>query len=428
MTKFAIHTLGCKTNQLESASIITDLTNHGMNQVAFKEIADIYIINSCTVTANSDSEALYLARKAKNINPESKVILTGCFAQVAKDEIVNFAEIDIIMGNTEKLKILEYIKNNSDKVNVADIMQQKEFVNYTYSNSGKTRASIKVQDGCNNRCSYCIIPYARGQSRSDSIENIVEHANILVENNYKELVLTGIHLGQWGTDLGKSQNLLMLLEALENIPKLQRYRLTSLDPIEFNDNLINFIKNSKKVCNHFHISLQSANNNVLKRMNRKYTVDDYVKTVKNLANIPHSSIGNDVIVGFPGETDEDFEDTYNNLLQLPITYLHVFPYSQRKATPAAIMDNQVDEKIKKNRASRLKVLSSEKYNQYISSLIDTEQEMIVEIKRDKQTGFLKGVTRNYVTVLIDSEKNLYNEVVQVKINNFRDNKVYGKII
>lgn len=428
MKTFAIHTLGCKTNQLESASIVIELKKNGLKQLQYKDRADIYIINSCTVTANSDSEAIYLARKAKNTNSEAKIILTGCFAQVAKDEIINIPEIDIIIGNTEKFKILEYIKNNTAKVTVADIMQQKKFVNYNYDHSGRTRASIKVQDGCNNRCSYCIIPYARGNSRSDILENILEHTNILVNNNYKELVLTGIHLGQWGLDFEQPQNLLELLTELEKIENLKRYRLTSLDPIEFSDDLINFIKKSQKVCNHFHISLQSANNNVLKGMNRKYSVEDYANTVKKLSFIPYSSIGNDVIVGFPGETDEDFEITYNNLSQLPITYLHVFPYSPRKATPAAEMPNQVDEKAKKDRASRLKKLSAEKYNQFIQSLLNTQQEMLVEIKRDKNTGFLKGITRNYVTVLIDSDKDLYNELVQVKIDDFKDNKVYGKII
>jgi threonylcarbamoyladenosine tRNA methylthiotransferase MtaB len=406
--------------------MIAELEKNGIKHLQFKDKADIYIINSCTVTANSDSEAIYLARKAKNTNPEAKVILTGCFAQVAKDEIINIPEIDIIIGNTEKLKIFEYIKNNTIKVSVADIMQQKEFVNYNYDHSGKTRASIKVQDGCNNRCSYCIIPYARGNSRSDSLKNIIDHANILVNNNYKELVLTGIHLGQWGVDFTQSQNLLELLTELEKIENLKRYRLSSLDPIEFNDDLINFIKSSKKVCNHFHISLQSANNKVLKGMNRKYSVEDYTNTINKLSSIPYSSIGNDVIVGFPGETDEDFELTYNNLSRLPITYLHVFSYSPRKGTPAADIPDQIDGKIKKDRANRLKKLSSDKYNQFVQSLIGTEQEMLVEIKRDKNTGFLKGITRNYLTVLLDSDKNLYNELVQIKIDDFKDNKVYGK--
>ena len=417
MKKFAIHTLGCKTNQLESATINDILIGNGYSKVLFSDISDFYIINTCSVTAKSDSESMYYIRKARKTNPNAKIIVTGCFAQLKPEEI----EADIIIGNAQKLDILEYIKSN--KSCVSDIMQEVNFKDKkTSSTEDKTRANIKIQDGCNNRCSYCIIPYARGKSRSNSIENIIEQVKIYTEKGFKELVVTGIHIGQWGMDFTPQKHLIDLLKEFEKIETLERYRLGSLDPNELDDTMIEFLMNSKKFAHHLHISLQSADDEVLKSMNRRYFIEDVKKIMAKLkAKIPDISLGCDVIVGFPAESDEQFETVFSNLSEMPFSYMHVFPYSIRPGTPAAEMI-QVDEKNKKTRATRLRELAKAKKDNFIESLIGQNIEILVEKRRDK-SGNLKGVSSNYIQVVLEGEDNLKNQIVQAEVVSVKDGQV-----
>lgn len=422
MKKFAIHTLGCKTNQLESATINDILIENGYSKVLFSEISDYYIINTCSVTAKSDSESMYYIRKARKTNPNAKIIVTGCYAQLKPEEI----EADIIIGNAQKLDILEYI--NSDKSFVSDIMQEMSFKDKkTSSTEGKTRANIKIQDGCNNRCSYCIIPYARGKSRSNSISNIIEQVKIYTQNGFKELVVTGIHIGQWGLDFSPKNHLIDLLKEFEKIETLERYRLGSLDPNEFDDAMIDFLMNSKKFAHHLHISLQSADDEVLKSMNRRYSIEAVKKIMVKLKNkMPDIALGCDVIVGFPSENDERFETVFSNLSEMPFSYMHVFPYSIRPGTPAAEMI-QVDEKIKKIRATRLRELAKIKKQSFLESLIGQNIEILVEKKRDK-SGRLKGVSSNYIQVYLEGEDELKNQIIQAKIVSMDDGMVIVKSI
>lgn len=435
MKKVAIHTLGCRANQLESSVISDKFLEIGWEIVKFSDFADVYVINTCTVTAKSDSESKYYARKAKKINQDSKVILCGCYTQVSPEEAATLEEADLIIGNTEKLEIPKLISDgkifeSGNKIYVSDIMQENIFQDKTvFSASGRTRANIKVQDGCNYRCTYCIIPYARGKSRSNKLDNIINQVNKITDKGFQELVLSGIHLGQWGLDLDNKMQLADLLNELEKINNLNRFRLSSIDPMEFTEELISAISNSSKFCRHLHISLQSGNNTVLKSMKRRYSVEYYSDLIKRIVvSVPNIAIGSDIIVGFPGETEEQFEDTYNNLKSLPLSYIHVFSYSKRKGTPASLMENQVDENIKKQRNKKLTELAKEKNLAFRKKFIGEKLDVLVEISRDKKTGYLKGVTNNFIPVLIDADDNLKNKIIKVEIIRVDADSTFGEVV
>lgn len=424
MKKVAIHTLGCRANQLESSIIADKFTENGWQVVKFSELADIYVINTCTVTAKSDSTSRYFIRKAKSININAKVVVTGCYAQTSPDEIVKIEGVDLVLGNVEKTELVEKILDMEiqEKILVSDIMKEEKFRDKTVlSASGRVRANIKIQDGCNFRCSYCIIPFARGKSRSNNLENVINQIKEISEKGFQEIVLSGIHLGQWGLDLKPKTNLAKLLQEIEAIQTLKRYRLSSIDPTEFTEELLEILVNSKKFCRHLHISLQSGNNKILKLMKRRYSVEDYTTLISTLVEkIPLINIGSDIITGFPGETDEDFEDTYNNLEKLPMGYIHVFSYSQRSGTPAAIMPEQVTPKIKKYRSARLQELANKKKLEFTNSSLGKEFEVIVENSRDKKTGYLRGMTDNYLSVLIEGADELKNKLIKIRLNSLED--------
>lgn len=409
MKCFAIHTLGCKTNQLESATISETLIQQGYKFVKFSDKADFYIINTCSVTAKSDSESAYYIRKAKNTNPSAKIIVTGCYAQLKPEEI----DADIIIGNAQKLDLFEYIKSNTGLV--TDIMEEREFRDKkVFSTEGKTRANIKIQDGCNNRCTYCIIPYSRGKSRSNSSQNIIEQVKIYTERGFKELVITGIHIGQWGLDFESQKTFIELLEEIEKVDSLERYRLGSLDPNELDDELIEFLTKSKKFAHHLHISLQNAQDEILRLMGRRYSVEHAKDIMAKLkSKLPDISLGCDVITGFPTETDEQFDECYEDLTQMPFSYMHVFPYSVREGTPAAGM-KQVQDSVKTLRAQRLRNLAKIKKETFINSLIGKNLEVLVENNRSK-SGKLKGVSSNYLQVVFDGDDELKNTIVPVHV-------------
>lgn len=423
--------MGCKSNQFESSVITENLQNNGLIKVNSIEEADIYILNSCTVTHKSDNEALYLLRSAKHKKPGVLTVLTGCVAQIEKDKLLENNFIDYVIGNDEKLNMsetLEQFKNNDSKSKAADIMKLQDFHKAVLTNMTKTRASLKIQDGCDNRCSYCIIPFARGKSRSADVDFIIEQINNFAKHGFKEVVLTGIHIGQWGNDFG--MELLDLLKEIESRTNIQRYRLGSLNPLEITDEMLEFLHNSKKFCPHFHLSLQSACNKTLHSMNRFYKVEDYLKQIEkinNLFNLPF--LGSDIITGFAGENEDDFRSTLENLRISGLSQIHTFPYSVREGTVGAKAENQVDEKTRQVRADIVKALSALKHNEFINKNIGTEQEVLIEKHPDKKTGLLKGVTRNYLTVLVNTkDEKLLNTLQQVKIIKFANNKLYGEII
>lgn len=429
MKKFVIKTLGCKTNQVESALIAEILTKNGYEEI--KDICDAnyYILNSCSVTHVADSKNLSYIKQVKRENPSIKVVLTGCMAQLDKDNLVNNDLIDYIIGNYEKNDVVEIIEKE-DKVCVSDIFSHDYFRYEKLHQTQRTRASVKIQDGCNNRCTYCTIPYARGKNRSNSIENVVEQINLFAQEGYYETVLTGIHIGQWGEDFNDKKSLKDLLEAIEKTD-IKRYRLGSLNPLELTNNFIDFLAKSEKFCPHFHLSLQSVCDKTLKAMNRHYSANDQKQLVGYInEKFGNAFIGSDIIVGFPNETEEDFNTTLDNLKELGLTRIHVFPYSRRKGTPADKMTNQIDTAEKKRRVALVQEVSNKKLTEFFNKNIGTENEVIIEKQRDKKSGLLKGVTKNYINVLIDADDTYKDKLVKVKLTNLSEypEKMIAKIV
>ena len=427
MKKFNIHTMGCKSNQFESAIIEENLIEHGYKKVQNIEDADIYILNSCSVTHKSDNEAMYLLRSAKHKNPNVLTIATGCMAQIEKEELLKNDFIDFVIGNDEKLHLYDYI-NSDERFLANDILKQTEFNKVELFDTTKTRASLKIQDGCDNRCTYCIIWKARGKSRSADSEFIVNQINNFAEHGFKEVMLTGIHIGQWGKEFGLS--LLDLLKEIEEKTTIERYRLGSLNPPEITDEMLEFLRTSKKFCPHFHLSLQSANDKTLRSMNRFYKTEDYLKLIEKInETFENPFLGSDVIAGFAGETEEDFEITRKNLLSSGLTQIHTFPYSKRKGTVGAEMENQVPDDVKNSRATIIKEISKEKLNNFIEKNIGKTLEVLIEKHPDKHSQNLKGMTRNYLTVQIPSDRtDLFNTLQMVKLVKFENGKIYGELV
>ncbi len=419
--------MGCKSNQFESAIIEENLIEHGYKKVQNIEDADIYILNSCSVTHKSDNEAMYLLRSAKHKNPNILTIATGCMAQIEKEELLKNDFIDFVIGNDEKLHLYDYI-NSDERFSANDILKQTEFNKVELFDTTKTRVSLKIQDGCDNRCTYCIIWKARGKSRSADSEFIVNQINNFAKHGFKEVMLTGIHIGQWGKEFGLS--LLDLLKEIEEKTTIERYRLGSLNPPEITDEMLEFLKTSKKFCPHFHLSLQSANDKTLRSMNRFYKTEDYLKLIEKInETFENPFLGSDIIAGFAGETEEDFEITRKNLLSSGLTQIHTFPYSKRKGTIGAEMENQVPDDVKNSRATIIKEISKEKLNNFIEKNIGKTLEVLIEKHPDKHSQNLKGMTRNYLTVQIPSDRtDLFNTLQMVKLVKFENGKIYGELV
>ncbi len=428
MTKFFLKTHGCKSNQLESVIIREKLIEAGLQECEYVEDADVFILNSCSVTENADNESIRTIRNAKKKNNDILTILTGCSAQLNFEKLSMLSCVDIVLGNDDKFNIVEAI--NSKLSHVTDIFNIHEFNNQIIHKYSKTRGYLKIQDGCDNYCSYCTIPLARGRSRSNSIDNIIEQVKIYTDIGIKEVVLTGIHIGQWGKDFVPESSLYSLLEEIEKTG-IERYRLGSLNTLEVDENLLDFLSKSSKFCPHFHLSLQSLNDKILADMNRKYTAKsclDLIEKINNTFNLPF--MGCDVITGFPGETDEDFQITFDNLKKAGLSNIHVFPYSVRKNTKAAVMCNQVPESVKHVRANILHKLAKEKFINFVKNNVGTVQSVLIEKKPDKTTGKLKGVTKNYLNVLLDiSDRNFCNTIQNVNIINLnRDTGILEAVL
>ncbi len=419
--------MGCKANQFESSIIEENLINHNYTRVKNIAEAGLYILNSCSVTHKSDNEAMYHLRAAKHKNPEIITVLTGCVAQIQKEELLKNDFIDYVIGNDEKLHIYDYI-NSGNHLHAKDIMVQSEFNKVELIDTTKTRASLKIQDGCDNRCTYCIIWKARGKSRSADSKFIIEQINNFSKNGFKEVMLTGIHIGQWGKDFGLT--LLDLLKEIEEKTTIERYRLGSLNPTEITTEMLEFLKTSKKFCPHFHLSLQSANDKTLRSMNRFYKTEDYLKQIQQINetfNLPF--LGSDIIAGFAGETEEDFEITRKNLELSGLTQIHTFPYSKRSGTIGESLPDQVSDDEKNRRADIIKAISKTKLEDFIHKNIGKTLEILIEKHRDKHTSNLKGMTRNYLTVQVVSDReDLFNTIQTAKITGYENNIIYGELV
>ena len=412
MKKFYLKSMGCKSNQFEGQIVAQKLVESGYTQVKKQEDSDYYILNSCSVTHKSDNEALYLLRHAHSLG--LKTILTGCVAQIEKEKLLAEPYIDYIYGNEDKFKIAELLKENKEFA-VKDLMNEEEFCEVTLEDTTKTRISLKIQDGCDNRCSYCVIPYGRGKSRSADSNFIINEINKYVEHGYKEVVLTGIHIGLWGKEFDKE--ILDLLKEIEEKTSIPRYRLGSLNPHEITPELLNFLQASEKFCPHFHLSLQSACNRTLKRMNRHYSVEFYLDQIEDIiSRFERPFLGSDIIAGFVGETEEDFLTTVDNLKKSKLSQIHTFPYSIRKGTIAEKMEGHLPDKIKDERATVIKKISAEKYQEFVNSNFGHEAEVLIEKRLDKN-GKFKGVTRNYLTVLLENGdfNTLQNVIIEEKM-------------
>lgn len=407
--------MGCKSNQLEGCLIEGNLVENGFKKVEKISDADIFILNSCTVTHKSDNEAFYILQHVKNKNPNIKTILTGCIAQIEKGKLLENSNIDIVLGNDEKLEIAKYL---SLSFSVGDIENLNSFHNAFLQDTKKTRASLKIQDGCDNRCSYCIIPFARGKNRSADLDFILKQIKIYEQVGFKEIVLTGIHIGQWGVNDGK-YNLLDLLKNIEEKTNIPRFRLGSLNPLEIDDEMLAFLKNSEKFCPHFHLSLQSMCDKTLKSMNRHYSVQQSLELIEKISenfNLPF--VGSDIIAGFAGESEEDFQTTVENLKKSKLTQIHTFPYSVRKGTAAEKFENHLPQKVKEKRAQIIKEISSQKHAEFLQKNSGTIQEVLIEKNLDKKTGMFKGVSKNYINILVEPEtdfNNVRNTIHKVKI-------------
>lgn len=433
MKNFYIHTMGCKSNQFESSIIIENLLNANFIQVKNIEDADFYILNSCTVTHKSDNEAMHHLRAARHKNPDIINVITGCIAQIEKVKLLENEFIDVVIGNDEKLHIADVLMHKSNEkiikiCHVSNIMDRENFSKVALTDMTKTRASLKIQDGCDNRCSYCIIPFARGKSRSADIDFIVEQINNFSKHGFKEVVLTGIHIGQWGKDI--NQPFINLLRAIEEKTTIDRFRLGSLNPSEITDEILKYLQKSKKFCPHFHLSLQSACDKTLKSMNRFYKVKEYlaqIDRINSMFELPF--LGSDIIAGFAGETEEDFQTTVKNLQKSGLSQIHVFPYSIREGTIGAKAPNQLDDKTKQMRADIIKALSFVKRKEFIEKNIRKTHEVLIEKHFDKKLGLLKGVTRNYLTVVVNSkDETKFNTLQNVKITKQENGIIFGELI
>ena len=408
---------GCKVNQYETNAIAQKFIEKGYTKVEFDEKADIYIINTCTVTSMADKKSRQIIRQAKTHNKNAIIVATGCYAQVSKAELEKIEELDIIVGNTEKNNIVKIVEeySNSKEEEVGKIEEEKEFQDFgTVTYTEKTRAVIKVQDGCNNFCSYCIIPYAKGRVRSRKPESVIKEVKEIVKEGIKEVVITGIHVASYGKDFEDGTRLIDLLEQINKIEGLKRIRLGSLEPNLITPEFVERLGNVDKICDHFHLSLQSGCDETLKRMNRKYTTKEFENGVKLLRKkFPEVALTTDIIVGFPGETEEEFNTTYKFLSKIKFSKMHVFKYSQRKGTVAAKMKNQVNPQIKEERSNKLIELSNKNEIEFLDNNLGKELEVLFETKT--QNGYTEGHTTNYITVKSKGE-NLENTIKRVKIS------------
>lgn len=417
--KVAFHTLGCKLNFAETSAIARSFADAGYGRVELEAQPDVVVINTCSVTDQADKKCRNIVRRAMNANPEAFVAVIGCYAQLKPEEIATIPGVDLVLGANEKFNLPEHIqslneKNNRGKIIAGHIKETKTFVP-SFSTGDRTRTFLKVQDGCNYFCAFCTIPLARGRSRSASIQETVQQAQEAVQHGAKEIVLTGVNIGDFGT--ANNERFINLIRALDDIEGVERYRISSIEPNLLSDEIIDFVAESKRFVPHFHIPLQSGNDDVLKAMRRRYLTDDYTQRIQRiLQRMPDACIGVDVIVGFPGESDEHFEATYNYLNELPVSYLHVFTYSERANTTALRIHEVVPPAIRSERNKRLRILSNKKKRAFYEANLGTERTVLFESGDGGNQIF--GFTENYVRVEHPFDASLINTVQTVELKSF----------
>lgn len=419
----AFHTLGCKLNFSESATLLRNLERDGYQSVDFDRKADLYVINTCSVTHNADKECKYWVKRARKANPEGLVAIVGCYAQLQPEQIAEMTGVDLVLGASEKFRLHDYVaelaKGEPTAVHACAIEEADQYVS-SFSAGDRTRAFLKVQDGCDYKCTYCTIPRARGISRSDSLENILNQAREIVDQGMKEIVLTGVNIGDYGKgEFGNKKHqhtFLELIEALDGIEGIDRFRISSIEPNLLKDEIIDFVAASERFVPHFHIPLQSGNNELLGRMKRRYRRELYADRVQRIkARMPDAAIGVDVICGFPGETEAHFEDTYRFINALPVSYLHVFTYSQRPNTEADKMPDQIPYSERKKRSKMMRILSAKKRRSFYESQLGSEQEVLFE--EHFKHGYMHGYTRNYVKVKAFWNPELVNSKKRIRLKN-----------
>ena len=433
MPKFSITTLGCKVNQAESEAIAQDLLDSEWSLTDDCENAELCVVNTCTVTQKASMQSRQAIRKAIRANPEARIIVTGCYAQTAPREINKIDGVDTIVGHDQKLNISRLFPGDGDETlesegsSVSRIRNQGRFqLMPTATSAARTRPFLKIQDGCNAFCTYCIVPYARGRSRSMPPDNVLQSIEKLGGAGFHEVVLTGIHLGAYGHDLAPATNFAGLMARIENKKPIDRVRISSIEPFELTEEIIQLVAASDIFCRHFHIPLQSGDNGILKKMGRPYSRQDFKKIINSIHRVmPDAAIGVDTLIGFPGESEAAFEKTYELIADLPVSYLHVFPFSSRPGTAAAKLPNKLDPPVIKARCERIRKLGHQKRWQFYGRFTGQSLPVLIETKRDGSTGLLKGMSSNYLPVLVDGDDDLQNKIVDVKIENLQGSRLYG---
>ena len=429
----SVTTLGCKVNQCESAGMIEAITGRGHRVVGFNETADVYIINTCTVTARTDYQSRQLIRRAHRRNPQAAIVVTGCYAQVFPGAVASLPGVALVAGNPEKEEIpslIEKIACGKQETLISDV-RRTEFCTGPFAAKfhGQTRAFLKVQDGCDAFCSYCIVPFARGRSRSLPAKDVLDRVSLLAGAGHREIVLTGVHLGAYGADLRPKTDLLSLCRAIEKSGSVQRLRLSSIEPREVSDEMIDYMRNSKALCGHFHIPLQSGDDNILRLMGRDYDRAFFRNLLEKItAALPEAAVGIDVMTGFPGEDDAAFERTLQFVESLPVAYLHVFPYSERPGTAALKLPGSVPGPVKSSRGEKLRSLGQKKRCAFAERFLGKTLQVLVEDRRDRGTGMLKGFSRNYIPVLVEKgDSSLVNREIDVVVIETADGRVTGRV-
>ncbi|MCT4621193.1 MAG: tRNA (N(6)-L-threonylcarbamoyladenosine(37)-C(2))-methylthiotransferase MtaB [Marinisporobacter sp.] len=433
MKKVAFYTLGCKVNQYETEAMGEMFEKTGYEIVDSTELADVYVINTCTVTNLGDRKSRQFIRRAKRKNPKAIIAVVGCYSQTSPEEVSSIEGVNIVLGTNDRNKIVEYvegIQEENEKINaVGNIMEIEEFEEMTIGEiKGKTRAYLKIQEGCNQYCTYCIIPYARGPIRSRKEEDIVKEVQRLAKNGFREVVLTGIHVASYGKDL-ENTSLLDVILKVHEVEGIERIRLSSIEPTIMTEDFVKTLAYLKKVCPHFHLSLQSGCDETLNRMNRKYTTREYKLIVERIRKyMPGVSITTDIMVGFPGETEEEFEKTMKFVEEIGFGQVHVFKYSKRKGTPAAKFENQVPPQIKNIRSEKLINLAKECLIDYHKKFLDTQRMVLFEAVSNEMEGYYEGLTDNYIRVFCPTEEKIEGKILKVKLDKLSDEAMVGKIV
>ncbi|MGN0145389.1 MAG: tRNA (N(6)-L-threonylcarbamoyladenosine(37)-C(2))-methylthiotransferase MtaB [Clostridium sp.] len=431
----AFATLGCRVNHYETEAMAEKFIREGYEVTDFNNFADVYVVNTCSVTNMSDKKSRQIIGRARRMNENAIIAAVGCYSQVSPEEVAKIDGVDVVLGTRNKGDIVYYVNKAKDEkksqVVVGEVLRNKEFEDLNIEEyQDKTRAFLKIQDGCNRFCAYCLIPYTRGAVCSKDPEKVISEIHKLAEHGFKEIILSGIHTASYGIDLEGDVSLITILEEIEKIDGIERVRIGSIEPCFFTDEVIEKMKNMKKLCPQFHLSLQSGCDATLKRMNRRYTAKEYEEAVYKIReNLKDASITTDVIVGFPGETDEEFNETYEYLKKLKLTKTHIFKFSPRKGTKAASMENQIDGNIKENRSKALIELNNKNEADFSKSIVGREMDVLVEQEVSKKPGVFEGYTKNYVKVeIVNANEKMIGKIIPCIIEEANGDYVTGKII